>query len=147
MSVAIRALGLADADMVVELLDILEPGWADALAPGASGATAFVADPQTFMFGAYVDHEPVGRLWGVHVRRPDGRVMSYIDEVDVVEANRRQGIASLLVEAAVAEARQAGSHELWLATERSNAPANALYQSLGGVPDDDDAQVWVWDFA
>lgn len=145
MSIAIRQLGLADGLMVEELLDVVEPGWADALQPGATASTAFLADAHTFMFGAYVDHDPVGWVWGVHVRRPDGRIMTYVHELDVVEAHRRKSIASLLMQAAIEEARQNGSHKLWLVTRRTNEAGNGLYVSLDGVTEEQGNQVYIWD--
>lgn len=136
MSIAIRELGLADELMVGELLDLFSPGWHDGLAPGASGTRAFSADNHTFLYGAYDDNEPVGWLWGVRVRRPTGAVMTYIHEVDVVAAARRRGIATLLLESAIGEARRSENHRVWLITDQTNEPAQALYRSLGAVDDD-----------
>ncbi len=141
---AIRELGLADQMMVEELLGAVEPGWKDSLAPGASGATAFLADPKSFMFGAYVNNEPAGWLWGVHVRRPDGRVMTYVHELDVVEHHRRRGIGSTLMEAAVGAARREQSHRLWLVTRQHNEAGNSLYQSLG-AQQDTPSNIYKWD--
>ena len=145
VSVSIRELGLADEAMVVELLDRLRPAWRDRLAPGASGPRAFIADPKTFLLGGYVDNEPAGWLWGVHVRRPDGGLMTYVHDVEVAEAHRRRGIATSLVEAALGAARRSGSDRLWLLTEAGNEPANALYRALGGRAIDGGVRYeWTW---
>ena len=146
MAISVRELTMLDEEPVAALLDRIRPDWSDALAPGASGPRAFVADPRTFLFGGYVDDEPAGWLWGSHLRRPDGRLMSYVHEVDVVEAQRRRGLASMLVEAALAGARRAGSHRLWLVSQVANAPADALYRSLGStVSTDGDQRIHRWD--
>lgn len=148
MSISIRELGLADEAMVGELLDVIRPGWADALAPGASGPRAFVADTRTLAIGGYVDNEPAGLVWGVHVRRPNGALMTYLHEVDVVEAHRRRGLATMLLEAAIGAARRAGSTRLWLITELDNEPAGALYRATGAeVLNDGQQRVYRWELA
>lgn len=131
--------------MVTELLDVCLPGWSDALAPGASGPLAFLADSATFALGGYVDNEPAGLLWGVHVRRPHGDHMTYVHELDVVPTHRRTGVATLLMEAAHGLARQRGSTELWLVTRASNGASIALYEQLGGTRTwEDGASRYVW---
>lgn len=127
--------------MLEELLDTCAPGWSDALAPGASGPVAFMADSKTFVFGAYVDNVPVGWLWGAQFPRPDGRTMSYVHQLDVIEAHRRKGIASSLIEAAIGQARSAGVDRLWLTTRRTNLPARTLYEGLGGQPASEEGDV------
>ena len=150
MSIAIRELGVADQILVEELLDTFSPGWTDALQPGASGATAFLTDGNSFMFGAYagsVDEgrDPVGWLWGVHARRPDGRVMTYVHQLAVHEDHRRRGVASLLMEQAIGAARQRRAHKLWLVTRQTNDASNPLYQSLGAEFEEGGSQVYSWD--
>ncbi len=131
MSIAIRELGLKDVMMLEELLDACGPGWSDHLKPGASGPLAFIAEPRSFVFGAYLDNDPVGWIWGAHMRRPDGRMMSYVHEIDVVAAHRRKGVGSSLIEAAVGLARRNGSHGIFLMTGADNDAANALYREMG----------------
>lgn len=119
--------------MLEELLDACTPEWRDHLRPGASGPMAFIADANTFALGGYVDNTPAGLLWGVHIRRPDGSVMTYVDELDVAVEHRRKGIATMLMEAALDVARRKGSAVLWLVTRSTNDPARSLYAGLGGV--------------
>lgn len=49
VSLAIRSLGLSDELVVGELLDLFDGEWSNALAPGASGVRAFLADSRNFM--------------------------------------------------------------------------------------------------
>lgn len=145
MSVAVRELGLQDQIMLEELLDACLPGWSDALQPGATGPLAFIADTSTFAVGGYVDNDPAGLLWGVHVRRPDGTTMTYVHELDIAPRFRRQGVATLLIQAALGLARQQGSVELWLVTRATNDNAIGLYEQLGGEPAwADGARRYVW---
>lgn len=143
MSIAIRELGLADRAMVEELLDRFTPGWSDAMAPTASGVTAFVADPHAFMLGAYVDHDVAGWLWGTHFRRPNGEVTTYVDELEVAEPHRRRGIATLLMQAAFESSRAAGATALFLVTRERNEIAQQLYRELDG--DEETFRRYVWD--
>jgi len=148
VTISIRELGLADEAMVGELLDAIRPGWADALAPGASGPRAFVTDARSLAIGGYVDNEPAGLIWGVHVRRPSGALMTYLHELDVVEAYRRRGLATMLIEAAIGAARRTGSTRLWLITEVDNEPAGALYRATGAeVLNDGHQRVHRWELS
>ena len=149
MSLAIREIGVADQILVEELLDTFEPGWNDALAPTASGAIAFLTDSNAFMFGAYegsieAGRDPVGWLWGMHARRPDGRVMTYVHQLEVHEDHRRRGVASLLMEQALNAARQRKAHKLWLVTRQTNEASNPLYQSLGAEFEAGGSQLYTW---
>ncbi len=152
MSLAIRELGVPDQILVEELLDTFEPDWNDALAPTASGAIAFLTDSNAFMFGAYegsteTGRDPVGWLWGMHARRPDGRVMTYVHQLEVHEDHRRRGIASLLMEQAIGAARQRKAHKLWLVTRQGNEASNPLYQSLGADFEPDGSQLYTWNLS
>ena len=133
MTVAIRELGLADKVLLEELLDACMPEWGDQLDPTASSPLAFLADSKAFVFGAYVNNEPAGWAWGVQIRRPEGRSMSYLHELEVLGAHHRKGIATSLMEAAINQARSSGSGQLWLITRTTNQAAQGLYRSLGGV--------------
>jgi GNAT superfamily N-acetyltransferase len=60
-----------------------------------------------------------------------------LNDLFVVQAARRQGVASALLIAAADHAKALGAARLWLQTERSNATAQALYESLGWQRDND----------
>ena len=55
----------------------------------------------------------------------------------VAPSSRRQGVARALMSAAQARARQDGAVRLELATARTNVQAQALYEALGWVRDDE----------
>ncbi|MFC5526523.1 GNAT family N-acetyltransferase [Rhodanobacter ginsengisoli] len=54
-----------------------------------------------------------------------------LNDLFVVAAARRQGIAAALLKAAAEHARALGAASLSLSTARDNVPAQALYESLG----------------
>ena len=60
----------------------------------------------------------------------DGRV-AMVHALEVPDAQRRQGVGRVLMQAAANWAAGAGAVTLALAVTRGNAPANALYASLG----------------
>lgn len=135
MSIAIRELGLADKLLLEELLDTVSPGWSDALAPGASGVIAFLSQPRAFAFGAYVDNDPAGWLWGAQTLKPDGRRTSHVFDVTVVSEHRRKGIASALLDAAAGLAMTEGSEQIRLTAAADKAGINALFGRIGWSSD------------
>jgi ribosomal protein S18 acetylase RimI-like enzyme len=54
-----------------------------------------------------------------------------INELVVSSTNRRSGIGSALVQAAIHIARQDAMDQIEVGTERANDPAKSLYRSLG----------------
>lgn len=142
MSVAVRKVGLADASHVEELLTVVRPEWTDGLAPAASGAIAFVADSATFMFGAWRERQAVGVAWGVHTRSPDGRMTTELRHLEVVAAERRQGIATLLLSAAEVEARSAGSAQLSLWSGDDGETITSFAHALAGTRSKATQFVW-----
>jgi GNAT superfamily N-acetyltransferase len=54
-----------------------------------------------------------------------------LNDLYVAPAARRIGVASALLKAAAEHARALGAGRLWLQTALDNAPAQALYESLG----------------
>ncbi len=58
-----------------------------------------------------------------------------LNDLFVVEAYRRRGVARQLIAAAIALARETSARSLALLTEEANAPAQALYESLGWTHD------------
>jgi ribosomal protein S18 acetylase RimI-like enzyme len=76
---------------------------------------------------------------GYLLRRPDRPAPQFLlYELDVPSAYRRHGIARMLVELFLTEARAAGAHEVWVMTNEGNRAAMALYQKCGFVRINDD---------
>lgn len=128
----IRELVEGGAAELVALFASVLPDSPTARADRLDESAAFLADPNSFVLGAYIDDAPAGLSWGLQMRSPSGRVTTYVHELDVHESCRRQGIGSALVSEAMALARRRGSTKFWLSTGGHNAAAQALYESLGG---------------
>lgn len=58
-----------------------------------------------------------------------------LNDLFVAPSARRLGVASALLSAAAAQARERGAASLSLSTALDNVPAQALYESLGWVRD------------
>jgi ribosomal protein S18 acetylase RimI-like enzyme len=126
----IRRLTPDDSDVLVDLFATVLPEFAERVVEG--GPASFLADPMSFAFGAWVEAEPAGLAWGVQMRAPSGRPITYLHELDVREKFRRRGIGSRLVAESMALARERGSARFWLSTGGHNDVAQSLYESLGG---------------
>jgi GNAT superfamily N-acetyltransferase len=84
-----------------------------------------------FLLGA-LDGEPVGVCqvryrWSVWASAED----AWLEDVFVREAARGNGLGRALVHAAIERARERGCRRIELDVDEANAPALALYRSLG----------------
>lgn len=77
----------------------------------------------------------------VHVH-PDKARQLFINEVGVAAPYHRRGIARTLCRMLMDAGAAKGCVSAWVATEVDNAPARALYQSMGGTEDADQAVVY-----
>ena len=80
------------------------------------------------LFGARCNGELVGYL-AVSMQPGSGEMEIY--NIAVADAMRRRGLARKLLATALAAAAQRGAEQAVLEVRRSNAPAIALYESLG----------------
>lgn len=128
----IRELVAGDAEELVALFAAVLPDSPTALVDGSGEPSAFLDEPTSFVLGAYEGEEPVGLAWGVQMRSPSGRLVTYLHELDVHHRHRRRGVGSALVAEAMALARRMGSTRFWLTTGGHNEGAQALYDALGG---------------
>jgi ribosomal protein S18 acetylase RimI-like enzyme len=145
----IRELVIGDGDALVVLFEAVLPRYTQSFVGSAhepAGSDVFLNDPAAFVFGAYLEGEPAGLAWGVQMRYPTGRLVTYLHELDVLEKFRRQGIATSLVNHSMALAKRKGSTRFWLSTGGHNEIAQSLYASLGGVRKPlGDVNYW-WEF-
>lgn len=130
--IEIRELLGSEAERLVALFDAVLPGFAASLATDFDGPSSFLQDSTSFVLGAYIDETPVGLAWGLRMRSPRGLLTTYVHELAVRQAWRRQGIGTALISEAMTVARRGGSTKFWLSTGGHNEVAQALYDSLGG---------------
>lgn len=85
-----------------------------------------IGNPSACFLTALEDGLPIGYI-GAHFACGE----FYLDNIAVHPAHRRQGAARALLEALIGFARENGGVFLTLEVRPSNAPARALYGSLG----------------
>ena len=105
---------------------------------------AFLGNPANLLVVAVAEGEVVGMASGITYVHPDKPLVLFINEVGVSSRLHRRGIGRQLVSALIEKGKELGCAEAWVATELSNRPARALYEALGGVPDDEHAVVYVY---
>ncbi|TCC16135.1 GNAT family N-acetyltransferase [Kribbella speibonae] len=113
----------ADADLLARAVRTFMNADADA---------GYLETPGTLAFVATAADDITGWCWGYQLARPDGACMLYLHQLEVVESHRGQGIGRALMGAFMAAGRSAGAGKMFLTTGAANAPARALYDSLGG---------------
>jgi ribosomal protein S18 acetylase RimI-like enzyme len=135
MNVQIRQATIHDLDALVPLFDGYRQFYGQPSDPGK--ARAFLAE----RFGHHeslilLARDEAGGSAGFTQLYPlfssVRAVRTYLlNDLFVAPAARRHGVAKALVEAAAAHAKALGAASLSLSTALDNAPAQALYESLG----------------
>lgn len=94
----------------------------------------FLSDPRHHIAVAIEDSTIVGFASAVRYIHPDKPDELWINEVAVVKAYRRKGIADALLKLLFQCGRELGFREAWILADESNIHAHRLYSKLGGVP-------------
>ena len=93
-------------------------------------ARRFLATPDYRIIVALDGDLVVGMATGFSHFHPDKDEEFFVNELGVDDAYRRQGIATALMKALLAEARAMGWTTAWLGTETDNVAALATYRRL-----------------
>jgi ribosomal protein S18 acetylase RimI-like enzyme len=146
-AIALRRAGLEDLDVLAPLFDAYRQFYglpADRalsreylrarLSRGES--VILLADASAHASAHASTHAAAGRSTGFCQLYPTWCSLAaapiyVLYDLFVSDAARRGGIGRALLKAAAAHARQAGAARMDLSTARTNAPAQALYESLG----------------
>jgi len=136
----IKRLSAGDETLVAEAMEIFFPGEDE-----DKNIDSFLDNPQNYILVAYWHGTAVGLLLGYTLERPETkRPMLFLYEMEVLETQRRLGIGRALVEAFKGIAKKLNASELFLMTNTSNVPAVRLYKSTGGIEDEDDSLMFVY---
>lgn len=93
---------------------------------------SLLGDPSFVALAALVQGVVVGGLVAYELRKFERRRSEfYIYDLAVLTAHRRRGIATALIEALKPVARSRGGWVIFVQADRIDAPAIALYDSLG----------------
>ncbi|BCW87312.1 hypothetical protein sos41_04410 [Alphaproteobacteria bacterium SO-S41] len=133
MTFDIRLLGAGDEALLLEApADLFDAAVDPAL------AREFLGDPRHHIAVAVEGGAIIGFASGVHYVHPDKPAELFVNEAAVLPTHQRRGIATALMQALLRHGRGLGCANAWLATERSNTAAMALYAALQAtetVPD------------
>ena len=127
--VRIELIKKVDAAFIDQLNGLFDEGTEWDLQEGAK----FLKDSSNALFVAFLENQAVGFLTANRLQRFDNRgaeVLLY--EIGVREDARQKGIGKALINEVKLWAKAAGADEVWVLTNKSNAAAVALYQSMGG---------------
>ena len=100
--------------------------------PDRAATERFLASPTHHLLMALGDDDRVlGMVTGVETTHPDKGTEMFLYELGVDEQARGQGVATALVEALAALARERGCYGMWVGTEPDNVAAIATYRRAG----------------
>jgi ribosomal protein S18 acetylase RimI-like enzyme len=137
----VRILGLHDLDLLCATPEGLFDKPVD-----PEQARAFLGDAGHLVAAAIEDGTIVSFATGTVLLHPDKRPALFVNEVGTREDRRRRGLAALVTQCLVDEARARGYRGAWVATEADNAAARALYRKLE-ARETDGMVVYDWDDA
>ena len=100
-------------------------------------AIEFLNDPRHHLVLAFHKGEVVGMASGVHYVHPDKDPSMFINEVGILDDFQNCGIGRELVKYLWGHAKGIGCASAWVATEKSNIPAQRCYIGAGAKPDDE----------
>lgn len=123
----IRLLASADATALRKVADGVFDNAVD-----SALAAEFLADPRHHICVAIEAGVVVGFASAVHYVHPDKPSELWINEVGVAPAFQHRGLAKVILQELHRHARSLGCAEAWVLTDEDNAPARALYRSVGG---------------
>ena len=127
----LRRLQPEDFDLLLSIRDGLFDNPVD-----PAQARAFLASPLHLMIVALVRRRAVAFASGTILLHPDKSPSLFINEVATHPDSRRHGYGRAVTRALIAEAAVEGCADAWLATERDNDAARALYRSINGAEAD-----------
>jgi GNAT superfamily N-acetyltransferase len=100
----------------------------------ARATSAFLADARHHLFVGYLDETPAGFVTATELLHPDkARSELFLNEIAVVDAARRHGVARALIEALWALSDELGCRGFYVLAEDGDARAMQMYAATGGV--------------
>ena len=95
-------------------------------------AARYLADERHHLVAAYADGEPAGVATATEILRPDKPPQLFLNEVVVIPAFRRRGVAGSLVAEIKRLATDRGCVSIWVLTDEDNEGGLATYERAGG---------------
>jgi len=95
-------------------------------------AARYLTDERHHFLGAYLDGEPAGVVTATEILRPDKPPELFLNELVVLPASRRRGVAGSLLAELKRLAADRGCVAIWVLTEQDNEGGMATYAAAGG---------------
>ena len=133
---------MGDEQLVLDAFELFDEP------PRPEWIATFLASSGHHLLLAFTEPDQVaaGFISGVETTHPDKGTEMFVYELGVAEANRRRGIATLLLGALEQIARANGCFGMWVATEPDNEAAIATYRSVGSThPEPTVVMTWTFD--
>lgn len=92
----------------------------------------YLAGEHHHLVVAYADGEPAGVATSTEILRPDKPPQLFLNELVVIPAFRRRGVAGSLLAEVKRLAAERGCVSIWVLTEEDNEGAMATYRGAGG---------------
>ena len=116
--------------------------------PDPDAIAALLAAERDHLLFAYLEGKPVGMARAVELLRPDTlRRQMFLYEIGTEEQFQRRGVARALIDELLSLSRKRDCLEMFVLTGEGNEPAMRLYQATGGVRENMDDVMFVWDLA
>jgi aminoglycoside 3-N-acetyltransferase I len=130
----LRRLGENDVELAFKWRDMFNTAFAEPPSPRPSAEymRRLLADPKFIALAAVAGREVIGGIAAYElVKYERERSEIYIYDLAVAEPHRRRGIGRALIEAVKPIAREKGAWMIFVQADREDAPAIALYRSMG----------------
>jgi len=95
-------------------------------------AARYLADERHHLVVAYVNDEPAGVATSTEILRPDKAPELFLNELVVIPAYRRRGVAGALLAESKRLAADRGCIAIWVLTDDDNEGGKATYAAAGG---------------
>jgi ribosomal protein S18 acetylase RimI-like enzyme len=128
--ISIEIVAAVDAALTEAVATLIPQLSSSSPAPTREQLEEIIGDPATSLFVARDEGRIVGSLTLVAFRIPTG-VRAIIEDVVTDDSSRGKGVATQLVEAALAQAREVGARTVDLTSRPDREAANRLYVRLG----------------
>jgi GNAT superfamily N-acetyltransferase len=114
--------------------------------PDATAVAAMLAEERDHLLFAYVDGQPAGMARAVELMRPDTtRRQMFLYEIGTDERFQRRGVARALIQDLLMLCRERDCLEMFVLTGEANEAAMGLYRTTGGVRENMDDVMFVWE--
>ena len=98
-------------------------------------AARYLADDRHHLLVAYIDDQPAGVATSTEILRPDKPPELFLNELAVIPAFRRRGVAGALLAETKRLAADRGCIAIWVLTGEDNEGGMATYRGAGGTWD------------